>query len=518
MIRHDYDSSLVCSFVLAVCVSTAGLSAVLADDVSGERDNPRATSAAVTSTRHVSDASLLLSHAVDEANAAVDEPNTPAACPHTNTITATQSGNWNDKNTWGGVNYPNNLGGTDSVADRCAIIGTGINVFVDSNVQVDGLTLLKDEDFATIVRVTTGGDLEIKSGGGITSRGTILVAEDRLIDVPDGKVAIAEYGKYIAHDSAVHNAEARMTPHDVWMGWTWVSGGLHPLQQMALSHRMTVEVDGDFVMNGLGFNECETCVCTPSAGWNAARTRGGKTPPILRGLTQARTALENLRQPIHEIGPNPEMIVDGAFRMVCAADVRMTCQDMAISVLGDFDNRSRYPSYFNWQAGRLYLEGTTPQTFEVGGIDVGETPDGFTVSGSPSHDLGPHTNFSMGTIWISSVSEVTFENSHENTVGTDPCEEALYVDHLWLDRGGVINIKNVRVYAGLFWGDKDDVHVIQDDCSGLPAGLYRIGRQHIPGRCRPTIPTVSEWGLIAMATLLVAAGVYVVLRRRPAQA
>ena len=132
MIRHNYDSSWVCSFVLAVCVSTAGLSAVLADDVSGERDNSQATSAAITSTRHVSDASLLPSHAVDEANA-------PAACPHSSTMTADVSGNWNDSATWAEAGYPNNLGGSGGVADQCAIIGTGVIVFVDDDVEVDGL-------------------------------------------------------------------------------------------------------------------------------------------------------------------------------------------------------------------------------------------------------------------------------------------------------------------------------------------------------------------------------------------
>jgi hypothetical protein len=53
-------------------------------------------------------------------------------------------------------------------------------------------------------------------------------------------------------------------------------------------------------------------------------------------------------------------------------------------------------------------------------------------------------------------------------------------------------------------------NVVYPGCGGSPD----LNGNGIPDECVPDIPTVSEWGLVAMALLVLSAGMAVMVRRR----
>lgn len=115
---------------------------------------------------------------------------------------------------------------------------------------------------------------------------------------------------------------------------------------------------------------------------------------------------------------------------------------------GDFLNSSVVPSLFDWINGKLILNGTAPQRFEVAGIDLGPTFEGFDTETAPpaGPDTMPHTNFAIGILEVAAGSHVRFVNTQVNTVGVEPCDEALYVRDLILREGSTIVLDRVRVY------------------------------------------------------------------------
>jgi hypothetical protein len=116
---------------------------------------------------------------------------------------------------------------------------------------------------------------------------------------------------------------------------------------------------------------------------------------------------------------------------------------------GEWDNQSIAPSLFDWVAGRLILEGAVPQTFEVAGIDLGPTPEGFATNADALFDTAPHTNFAIGALEVADSRQVVFRNSFANTVAASPCAEAMYVRALTLRPGAQVTLDNVRVYGQL---------------------------------------------------------------------
>jgi len=429
-------------------------------------------------------------------------------CPHGNIVSPSRSGTWTE-DIWGlDGGYPDNDGGVDAHSGLCVLLG-GVEILLDEDISIDGLELLTGSRLR--VAQETNGNLLVENGGGIVTSGDVEVAWNRVITVDQGTgVTIGYAGTYIADRLTPGNLPntALLQAETVTLLPT-VPGAL---DQMTLSHTMQTVVAGDFVMDGTMWNDCPDCVCLPPQRLDkVGESRGGKTPPILKGLTQSR-----LKHIFDYIGPSPEMVVHGAFRIFCAAEIMLACRDMAVAVAGDFDNQSRWPHFFHWEAGQLYLNGTAPQIFEVGGIDINQLPDpadvtgnGFNLQGRPLHDPGPHSNFSMGTVWVDGDSHVTFVNDVENTVGTGACQEALYVDQLYLAEGATIVLDDVRIYYAFQAGHK--ANIITLGCGEM----VRVPRPFLPGRC-PTIPTVSQWGLVVMTLLLVTAGSIVVLRRRAA--
>ncbi len=74
---------------------------------------------------------------------------------------------------------------------------------------------------------------------------------------------------------------------------------------------------------------------------------------------------------------------------------------VGMSLAGDFDNRSIYPSLFNWANGKLTINGTEAQTFEVAGLDLGLVAEGFSRDQGTLFEpdpLEPHQKYATGTV------------------------------------------------------------------------------------------------------------------------
>ena len=103
--------------------------------------------------------------------------------------------------------------------------------------------------------------------------------------------------------------------------------------------------------------------------------------------------------------------------MLEAAEVCVGCDRAAgatapnVVLAGDFDNQNKFPSLFDWLNGGLSLSGPGTQTFEVAGLDLGPTPEGFGTDQDTLFDAQPHTNFAVGRIAIGSAAHATFVQS-----------------------------------------------------------------------------------------------------------
>lgn len=503
MTTHHRIITRIGSSVFVICVS----SVCLARGVPGDMPRDDANGAA-TAIRSVSGAESSRPAVFDEPNAPVDEANTGTASPCTSVIacpsgkyvtTTAVDRDWTD-DIWGlpDGDYPDNDGG---VPGLCACLD-GAAVTLNGAIKIDGLQLINS---ATLKVVGADSeDLTIQNGGGINLEGRLLVDHNRVIDAPGGEVRIGELGKYTADPTSDATVTARLTAGSLVIEPTLCG----EVEQLSLSDSMSVEVSGDLLMDGTTW---PGTVCPTRGG--VASTLGGKTPPILKGGGPASSfAADATLAPAFVASP-AALTVGGSFEMLVAADVALGCRDLNVSLHGDFVNEGIYPSYYNYLVGTLNLDGTSPQTFEVAGIDVGETTDGFNLTGAPPHDLGPHTNYSQGIVRVSANSDVTFVNNVANTNSAGPCNEALYVDQFILKDGGTITLDNVRIYAAIFLGDRNAV-VEGGDCGAL----LHVPLPRISGRCNAPIPTVSEWGLIALALLLAAAATVMLARRRLAQA
>jgi len=71
------------------------------------------------------------------------------------------------------------------------------------------------------------------------------------------------------------------------------------------------------------------------------------------------------------------MTIQGSMALYGPTESVNQSASQGVSLGGDFINESRYPSLFDWSSGRLVLNGTEPQRFEVGGFDLGHTSEGF---------------------------------------------------------------------------------------------------------------------------------------------
>ena len=397
-------------------------------------------------------------------------------------VFARDSGNWTS-NIWGlpGGDYPDDVG---HVAGVRVTLPTGVIVFLDDTVVIRGLRLEQE----AILRVTQSGagDLTIvnqTTGGGLLNQGTIFVAHDRRIDVVGGEVILGEGGLYVRDPAATTPVSATLTAGTLTMFPTFCGG----TEQLTLSSRMSLATIGDLVMDGRGIVPC------PFSGGSTADTFGGKTPPILSVVPESSSSAGATAA--NGLAPVTRIAVSGGVRLLETASVCIGCTALAtdplqvVQVAGGFDNQLNRPSFFHWTKGGLTLAGPGPHSFEVAGFDLGPTPGGFSVKQPTAIEDLPHSNFSMGTVRVEG--QVRFANTVPNTAGAGACQEALYVDTLVLSPGSLVTLDNCKVYYNRL---QDEGGVIEKvGCGDLVA---------------ISIPTVSEWGLIAMAALLVvAAGV-----------
>jgi hypothetical protein len=107
-----------------------------------------------------------------------------------------------------------------------------------------------------------------------------------------------------------------------------------------------------------------------------------------------------------------------------------------VVVQGNFDNQGVRPECFQWLNGELRLSGSSPQTFEVAGQDIGEVAA-----------LGD-AQFAIRSIAVAANADVTFQDDFDNDLaGQLPCSEAQYVGTLAVEAGARVTFDNCRVYA-----------------------------------------------------------------------
>jgi hypothetical protein len=111
---------------------------------------------------------------------------------------------------------------------------------------------------------------------------------------------------------------------------------------------------------------------------------------------------------------------------------------------------------FNWDGGRLVLDGEAEQVFEVAGTDRG--PGAASAV----------QNFAIRRIVVASGSSVRFVDDFDNDQqGVGPCTEAQYVDLLVLGQGASVVLQNCRVYYRQLVNEGALVTTTGDSCSGL---------------------------------------------------
>jgi len=272
------------------------------------------------------------------------------------------------------------------------------NVFLDVDVTIDSLAII-DNSVLYVTQTGAAGDLAIVAPGGLLIEGTLLVANNRTITVPNGPVVLQSGGLYAKDPAAAPGSvSASLSGQRVDI----LQGG-----ELRLEDTMSLTVTDDLRLECL--TECDGL-------------RGGQTPPILQSTTG-------------------QMYIQG--NAVLAGTVTWGySSSVPLELAGNFVNHSISPEGFDFVHGAMLLSGTMDQRFEVGGDDVSAIRDGFF------HPVGLHSNFAMGTLEVDAGMgrEVTFENAFANIVAVGPCDEALYVHHLILRSGSHITLNNCKVY------------------------------------------------------------------------
>ncbi len=222
-----------------------------------------------------------------------------------------------------------------------------------------------------------------------------------------------------------------------------------------LEDAMSVRVSNSLVLVG-----SPDPYCTGS-GASALASRGITPPPKLWVGAHSDTAIG--QSVVAAAASRRE--VSTSFTMTDGVD---TINDSTVGMLlaAHFDNRSTYPSLFNWASGRLVLNGSAgAQTFEVAGLDLGPVAEGFWTLEDTLFDTQPHMNYSIGTVEVATGAHVRFANEFANTAGTGPCQEVLYVDTLTLQSGSTITLDNARVYYNTLQNYGATIHM--DGCGEI---------------------------------------------------
>ena len=338
--------------------------------------------------------------------------------------TGSTSGNWTD-DIWGlSGGYPDNV---DSVPGLHVTL-SNVGVFLDESVTIESVRLL-DAGSLDVTQDGIEGNLSIVTEAGLFVQGdldtvgpisppsSLLVANDRTIDVAVGQMTIGAAGEYKAAASPV---SASLTAESILL-----TEGICECPQafgalMQLTDAMSVTSLGDFVMRGANVSVCSFC-CDESS-------RGGVIPPptLLMDCGGARGEATELI--IHG-----DLIISGiVFFSVCAEGGRAPAPSVILK--GNLINEATWPAFFDARNARIRFDGTSPQTFEVAGSNMGYTFDGYD------------NNFAFGKIEVAEGSAVVFKDVVDNDRLSQANAEALYVDTLILRSGSSVTVDHGVVY------------------------------------------------------------------------
>jgi hypothetical protein len=274
-----------------------------------------------------------------------------------------------------------------------------------------------------------------------------------------GRLNIRPKGKYQRRNGAI-DVSASLTAADIMI----TGGSCEPFVrggEMTLDNDMSVEVTGSLELVGTDGPSC-------GAINGQGRVALGITPP-----------------PKFRVRERGSVTVTGTVRVSGPAATTNSSRERGVTLSGDFDNQSVYPSLFDWTDGRLVLNGTAPQDFEVAGLDLCTSVDGFSTDEDTLFETAQHTNFSMGTLEVGTdvqPAAVTFVNRFANTKGVNPCDEALYVDELILKTGSTVTLLDCRIYYNTL--DKgSEAKINSQGCGGV---------FHVTSNTPPQVPTVAD--------------------------
>ncbi len=315
--------------------------------------------------------------------------------------------------------YPDNDGSPGGIPDVFVSLPAGANVFLNEDVTIPSLHV---EEGATL-RVTNTdpliGDLSFVDPAFLRIDGTLLVSANRTVGKPDALVGRRNPNPFIVGPEGVY--ERNPSPYLPGVSATIFAqnafiepGGCAPVcrngGQVVLSEFMSMVVANDLSVVGSDPVSCSPCVI---AG-------GVNPPPKLHGFDSS----------IINVGL--DVVFSGAVDTVLTENAILT-------IGGDFRNETDAPELFDWNAGTVMMTvGTNPRTFEVAGVDFGQSETGFFT--------GTHTNYSIRRLEIHDGADVTFVNNFPNLVGDGPCDEALYIDTLVFRPNALVTIDDAIVY------------------------------------------------------------------------
>ncbi len=351
-------------------------------------------------------------------------------------VTANVGVNWSDDiwNLAATDPYPDNLN-PDAVPGLRVTLPSGVSLLLDVTVEVNSLRVLNG---GTLDVTQTGavGDLFIAPSAGASAGtvagpitppprlkllnvgGALILADVRAVTVSTDAFAVGA-GGVVRKQTGAGTTSASITAAEVIIDGTpcdtTLAGG-----EIALEDSMALTSTGRLIVNG------SASVC-PRTCSSALQALGPITPP------------PKLRVRGDVIGN-----IIGALTVVGAVDM-VVDSTQPFSLGGNYDNRGVVPSLFDWSAGKLTLNGTAQQTFEVGGINLGQTLEGFQNDVDTLSDTCPHTNYSMGMVEVASGANVKFVNRFANTTAVG-CAEALYVHELIFRSGSTVTVDNCKVY------------------------------------------------------------------------
>jgi len=346
------------------------------------------------------------------------------------------SENWSCFDNWPlpGDLYPDDV---SSAAGVYVTLGSNALANLDVDATIPTLRLLKGA-ILSITQTGLDGDLNFSGPAKVLNKGAVFISGAHTIGVDSvmpPMFTIGADGLYqkaaatTAGESGGMNAAVLRVSDLIIQGGSCESPGSDG-GRLELDELMSLSAEGRVVLEGAVEADCNA----------VASARGGVSPPPKLniagsgGVVVTGNVTAAGRSNVAGVDPEPP---PGTLSIRRVVEVSVH-SDTPVVLGGDFDNQGTAPALFDWLGGGLALDGSQPQKFEVGGVDVGPSLTGF--------DTGADSNFSMGLVRIGPSAHVTFVNQFANIVGDGACDEALYVRDLVFEPGAAVTLGNARVY------------------------------------------------------------------------